>query len=81
MNRGRVRVLRGDGSPPALVITVAIEAPTAVRVTVDSFAAELRLLDELENRDDLLGEIADVLDLTLDLLRERAQTAKPGDVG
>jgi hypothetical protein len=79
--RGRVRVFRGEGSPPALLITVALEAPPIVRVAATTFAAELRLLDELENRDDLLGEIGEVLALTVELLRERARLAQPGDVG
>jgi hypothetical protein len=79
--RGRVRVFRGAGSPPELNVTIALEAPPVVRVAASTFAAELRLLDELENRDDLIGEIADVLALTLELLRERAKMANPGDVG
>jgi hypothetical protein len=76
-----VRVHRGAGSPPALLIRIGVEDPPTARVAAATFAAELRLLDELENRDDLLGEIAEVLGLTVELLRERARMAKPGDAG
>jgi hypothetical protein len=69
------------GDPPALLVTVALEAPPAVRILAASFADELRLLDELENRDDLLLEIVDALGQTVALLRERARMAKPGDLG
>ena len=47
----------------------------------DGFREELRLLDELAHRD-LLAEIADALEDTVELLRERAaRYAQPGDIG
>ena len=75
-----VRISR-TGTPPALTITVNLEASPTARVDVESFAAELRLLDDLENRDDLVEEIAEVLALTVELLRNRARMANPGDTG
>jgi hypothetical protein len=54
---------------------------SASEVCEESFAAELRLLDDLENRDDLVEEIAEVLALTVALLRRRAGMAEPGDTG
>jgi hypothetical protein len=63
---------------PELVIVVGVEErPLALCLTA-SMAAELRLLADLEGRDDLHGEVRDAVERALMVLRRRARRTVPG---
>jgi hypothetical protein len=56
--------------PPFVVVVVPLEGEVTARVHADTYEDERRLLADLEQRLDLLGEVAVVLDALQIALRE-----------
>jgi hypothetical protein len=70
-------------SAPQLHLVIALEGPVQARLCSWGSGEDLRLLSDLERRrrDDVVRELASAYDEAIEVLRRRADSSVPADVG